>query len=555
MKITGYKRKGRHLHKNTKNGPEENFSFAEVGTTGKKAKKPGRRKRTVLTILAVIFAVLIAGGVYSYFFVKEAIENAPPIRVDPTGTEFQTPVVANSGKMILPGPPSGNAVQNSVNRPQSQVLKYTFLVLALDDDNGNTDVLMAATLDTTNHTLEVVNIPRDTLANVGWNNVKRVNTIYANMRYQHGWDDKSLDASMEGAVECFADILGFKVDYWFLVDMKAFVALIDAIDGVDFDIPVNMNYDDVQAGLSIHYTKGIQHLYGKEALQVMRFRKGYSDQDIGRIGTQQDFLMSAAKQILAKKSSISVYDLARIFLNNVKTDIGLDYLIWFGHELLKLDADDINFSIMPGLYWDSVGGDSYVTIYVNQWLELVNEKLNPFTEDITTDDVSILTRGSDGRLYVTDGNRKGNASWGSNSVGQGYSGDSSGVSNVGSASPDSNATQAMTPTDSGNNPPETTGDNQPGNPGENPTSEITDVPPDGSDDDPGSNQTDDPDATPDVPGDMVEPPEVSTDVSPDGSDAETTPEAPDESPLPPSNDNPADDNPPVENPSDDGASE
>ena len=145
----------------------------------------------------------------------------------------------------------------------------------------------------------------------------------------------------------------------------------------------------------------------------MRSRRMYANSSIGRDRTQQAFLNTIMTQFLNNRSSINVVDMANIFIGNVDTNIQLNHLVWFGREFMKLDADSINFHMMPGNIADSVGRQSYVTIYVDEWLELVNSSLNPFHDDIAPEDVSILTRGADRRLYVTDGNRRGDLTWGS----------------------------------------------------------------------------------------------------------------------------------------------
>ncbi|MDR2502057.1 MAG: hypothetical protein LBC78_02265, partial [Oscillospiraceae bacterium] len=61
-------------------------------------------------------------------------------------------------------------------------------------------------------------------------------------------------------------------------------------------------------------------------------------------------------------------------------------------------------------YNDSVSGVGFVTIYVDEWLEVLNSKLNPFDSPITERQLSVLTHNSKGKLYVTDGNAQ--SSWG-----------------------------------------------------------------------------------------------------------------------------------------------
>ena len=348
----------------------------------------GRKKKTAL-VLTVLFIIIVAAVGFAYLYLRSALSTAPDMRADPRG--------------------SGRASSINAGRDTN---KYTFLVLGADYGEYNTDVIMAATFDTSGHTFDVVNIPRDTLVNVGWS-TKKANSLLANMRARHSGEEDAEAKALQATVEEFANILGYETDYCVMVNIQAFVALIDAIGGVDFDVPVNMNYDDRAGGLSIHYSQGTHHLSGQQALEVLRFRAGYSNADIGRIGTQQSFLQSAAEQILEKRSSLSVIELARVFLKYVKTDMKLDDLIWFGNEFLKLDAGNIKFHVLPGNTGDSVRRQSYVTIYVDEWLELVNSTFNPFTAEVTAGDVSILTRDSDKRLYVTDGNWRADPSWGS----------------------------------------------------------------------------------------------------------------------------------------------
>lgn len=82
-----------------------------------------------------------------------------------------------------------------------------------------------------------------------------------------------------------------------------------------------------------------------------------------------------------------------------------------------MDVENVGFYTLPGNYGDYVyhSGNwySYVSIYVDEWLEMINEHLNPFDYDITINDVDILTRNANGSIYATSGTRKGSASWGS----------------------------------------------------------------------------------------------------------------------------------------------
>jgi len=355
----------------------------------------GKKKAAAAIVMLLLVAALAA-------FLWQALGAPPDMRANPRGPERLQP---NGVRSLLQ---SGLGIGGGAARDTS---KYTFLVLGTDRGDANSDVIMAVTFDTANHALDVVNIPRDTLVNVSWR-TKKANSILANMRARNSKEDDAETKTMDATVEAFADILGYEVDYWIHVDLKAFVELVDAVGGVDFDVPVNMNYVDKAGGLSINYSAGAHHLSGQQAIEVLRYRAGYASGDIGRIGTQQAFLKSAAEQILEKRNSLSISVLANTLVKNVRTNIALGDLIWFGKEFMKLDAGGISFQTLPGNASDSILGLSYVTIYVGEWLELVNDRLNPFSAEIAADSVSILTRGADRKLYVTDGNWQGDATWG-----------------------------------------------------------------------------------------------------------------------------------------------
>ena len=77
--------------------------------------------------------------------------------------------------------------------------------------------------------------------------------------------------------------LGFFIDmekmvfdmgkYYVVISNNALVQLVDEIGGVEFDVPIDMNYDDSTQDLAIHLKKGVQKLNGEQAEGLVRFRK------------------------------------------------------------------------------------------------------------------------------------------------------------------------------------------------------------------------------------------------------------------------------------------
>lgn len=74
-------------------------------------------------------------------------------------------------------------------------------------------------------------------------------------------------------IESVHSLVGVPIDRYAFVSLYEFPSLIDIIEGVDFNVPCDMKYDDYKGGLHINIKEGIQHLDGEKALQVLRFNK------------------------------------------------------------------------------------------------------------------------------------------------------------------------------------------------------------------------------------------------------------------------------------------
>ncbi|NMA25863.1 MAG: LCP family protein [Clostridiales bacterium] len=429
----------------------------------KRTARSSRKNRRAGKILIMLLVVVITLAAVMYIVYKLGVR--PP--------DMKDWIPPGSGSSAEPTE-EAEAVPGTVFTDRKGT-QYTFAVLGMDDGNCNTDTIMVANFDADNHKLNILNIPRDTLVNVKWN-TKKVNTLFAN-------------GGIESVKKGLSD-LGIHVDFYVKVDLKAFSTLVDAIDGVYFDVLKDMHYEDPAQNLYIHLDAGPQLLDGAKALQLVRCRNAYANADIGRIETQQAFLKAAAEQILANQKKLDITELARIFVNDVTTDLDLGEVIWLGKEFLKTDAANISFSMIPANYYDTVHNTSYCTINVSEWLQLLNEKINPFKDEIKASEVSILTRGEDGVLYVTNGVWAGKKSWGSGGSSSASGGGTASPSPKPSASPSPGPKQNPDPspstsTDPGDEPPspsvgDSSTDIRPSEPGDPSPSTPPSPPPDDS---------------------------------------------------------------------------
>lgn len=334
-------------------------------------QKKKRKRRIIRLAVLLIFAV----SIYSLY----SVIRPPQINTQPNVTTSpETENIPENTEPVYEG-------------PERKEDFYTFVVVGNDDGNGNTDTILIGAYDNKNNKLSMVSIPRDTIVNVSWSPPK-INSLFARS-----------DDGIQGLKEGIRDICGFPIDNYFVVDMEAFSAVVDAIGGVEFDVPIDMDYEDPVQDLYIHIKAGYQHLDGEHALQVVRFRSGYALQDIGRIETQQAFLKAAAKKCLNIGNVFKINEFARIFSEHVETDLDIWNIIWYAQELLGLSEESISLQTMPTRYDEYINGTSYCSIIFDEWMRLINSDLNPYTEEITTENVNIVTRDSDGNLYATSG--------------------------------------------------------------------------------------------------------------------------------------------------------
>lgn len=267
---------------------------------------------------------------------------------------------------------------------------YTFMVAGRDVQSGCTDVVIVGRMDTVNGTLNMVSIPRDTLINKG---LLKINTAYQGNLAEGG-------DGITGLLKEVKKIVGFDIDSWAVVDTEAVARLIDAVGGVYFDVPIDMVYNDYAQNLFINIPKGYQHLSGEDAVKVLRYRKGYANGDLGRIQTQHDLLLALAEQTLDVKNIPNLGEAINIYQECVHSNLSAGNLVFYAKEFLKLDFDKIQFIDMPQCKGGIVQGQSFIFINPSKWLNVINNYLNPYKEDITAKNLSIKTSYDSGATFA-----------------------------------------------------------------------------------------------------------------------------------------------------------
>lgn len=346
---------------------------------------PGQRQRRaarspLLTILKVLYWFIFA---ISLVIVALYIAFSVIVRSPTVSQPTIPPVMMTVTPSDDPDTPEDESRGDPTTVPVPQGLQrkedcHTFLLMGCDDGNGNADTIMVVTYDVPNQQVSVVSVPRDTLVDVS-RKVKKINAAYG-------------QGGVEQVQQEVSHLLGFPVDHYIMVNLKGFKALINAIGGVDFNVPMNMHYHDPTQNLYIDLNKGPQHLDGDKAMQLVRFRSGYSNADIGRIQTQQKFLTAVAKKLLSWQSVTKVNEFVDIFAKYVKTDLTVGNLAYFGIAALDLDTENgVQLHTLPGDGMVNYQGVTYYyELFPQETLEIINSGLNPYTEDLTLEQTHIF---------------------------------------------------------------------------------------------------------------------------------------------------------------------
>lgn len=332
-------------------------------------------KRVFWGLYKVIFVIslLIVAGYVGWSACVQPPEQAPgPV------------TLPSQGGSTLPSGNTGTADPGDVSQQEQPLVRremvYNILLAATDKEGVRTDTMMVLSYDIPNQKVGVVSVPRDTLTD-------RASGKNPKLVYGSG--------GVEQRVADISDMLGVPIDYYVKVNIKGFIALVDYLGGVDFYVPCDMDYDDPYQDLSIHFTEGMRHLNGQEAMEVARFRKnndlsGYSD--VGRTQTQQKLLVALAKKVLSWNSLTKVNGFVEIFNKYVSTDLELNDMLYFASQAINVDiSSGVETATLEGRGDGIYRGNTYCyELDAEKTVEAVNRLINPYDRDLTLEDMNLV---------------------------------------------------------------------------------------------------------------------------------------------------------------------
>lgn len=222
------------------------------------------------------------------------------------------------------------------------------------DDHGSADTIFTYEMSEEGKAT-ILSIPRDTFIADG----QRISTLLA----EENGDEKM--------IQTVSEITARPVKDYARMDLMAVEAVIDALGGVTFTVPQDMDYDDPYQNLSIHLQAGEQTLSGKDAVSLLRYRKGYPEGDLKRIEVQQAFLLELFRQKCNPAYLKEIPAVMDAIKGHVTTNLIGEDVIKYGEELYRckqngMDAMEV-YTLQNGdLYYETAQEGGGISLFAEQ---------------------------------------------------------------------------------------------------------------------------------------------------------------------------------------------
>ena len=317
----------------------------------KKNKKSSSKTSLIIKVaLLLVASLLICVSAYGVYITKQAEHAANSAHEKLEGRDVSIlreekvePVHDNVSILFV-------GVDDSENRGQGS-------------DNSRSDALILATLNNKTKTIKMLSIPRDSYVFIP----------------KVGYEDKITHAHAYGGtlatIETVEKLLNVPIDYYVRMNFNAFIDVVDALGGIEAEVPYKLHEKDEFDRNAINLQPGLQHLNGSQALALARTRK--QDSDIERGKRQQEILTAIINKVSSVSSITKYDDVIRALGDNMKTNMTftemksfLSYLTQGMPRIDSLTLDGVD-DMSTGVYYYQLNQQS-----VDEVSEILNNHLD-----------------------------------------------------------------------------------------------------------------------------------------------------------------------------------
>lgn len=245
---------------------------------------------------------------------------------------------------------------------------FTMLLMGIDSttdgfknsDSFNGDTLILLTFNPKTMNMTMLNIPRDSYVPISC--------------FPNNEENKITHAAAKGTscvIETIENFLDVKIDYYVKINFTGLVELVDALGGIEVDVPYNLCEQNSKRQIgdkTIYIRKGVQTLNGEEALAFARNRKKneeycskewtsvYRD-EFTRQENQQNILKAMINKAKNVRDLQSLKKIMSAISNNIDTNMEEDTIFSFynlGKDIMLKSKTDEIINIIK-LYIDGQG--------------------------------------------------------------------------------------------------------------------------------------------------------------------------------------------------------
>ena len=232
--------------------------------------------------------------------------------------------------------------------------KFSILILGIDENDqrkaegqtrqdSRTDSIILATINKDKKRMDMVSIPRDslTLMREKADDNKNNAYFYDKITHAHSYND------VKGTVNAVENLLNTPINFYVLINFKAFEQTVDAFGGIDLYVPFDMDEQNANGEENtVKLKKGWHTLNGEQALAFARSR--YYDSDIER-GQRQ---LQAIHALIDKAKSL-----------NALTKI---------NEVINIAGDNVEHNL------STTQISSAIKMFINEDMEIVSHRIDGY---------------------------------------------------------------------------------------------------------------------------------------------------------------------------------
>ena len=320
-------------------------------------KNTGKTAAKVLLCIAQVLG-LAFGGIYWY-----------------VGSIF------NTGEMGSLAPPESGA---DALVPDELSGTMNILVLGIDystedavkrDPIGQTDMILYVRVNGSDHTMTMLQIPRDTLVGEIGGSAGKINGIFAN------------SADKENRVNTLAQyitkVFGLPIDDYVTIDMDSLREIVDVFGGIEVYVPVTMEYDGSRP------EQGWRVLMGAECEFFLRQRKDTSATprgDIDRLANQQYFYSALFRRVRTATVG-DIIKLTPVVQKYINTSLNFMELVQLGMSVLSIPSENIIIGRLPVARGELYNGQDVMVCAKAETAEFLNEYFRPADDPLAAQQI------------------------------------------------------------------------------------------------------------------------------------------------------------------------